>query len=141
MYVNPSFVSFFKIFFKGKMLPHYSLILVTSYLQLQWRFFVGFYSYQFYVFAETLHIFYLCKLQEMGDFQHAWQNASVMLVCVLGFLQLGALYANIRHDLRSEYNWEKSEHCEHQWSWVVWGCFKIPARVLWGRDPKKIFRF
>ena len=32
-----------------------------------------------------------------------------MLARVAGFLQAVALYANIRHDLRSEDNWRKSE--------------------------------
>ena len=31
------------------------------------------------------------------------------------------LYANIRHDPRVEYNLQKSEHSEHQWSWRFWG--------------------
>ena len=35
-------------------------------------------------------------------------------VHVADFLQSGALYANIRHDLRSEYNQQKSERSKHQ---------------------------
>ena len=56
---------------------------------------------------------------------------------VAAFLQSGALYANIRHDHRTEYNWRKSECSKHQWSWGVWGVL----RAQWGfqrvEHPKK----
>ena len=35
-----------------------------------------------------------------------------MLKRIVGFLQLGALSENIRHDLSSEYKWQKSERRE-----------------------------
>ena len=55
--------------------------------------------------------------------------------CVAGFLQSGALNANIRHEPRSEYNqWSKC-----QLSWGVWGCSGTPARVLGGEAPYKNF--
>ena len=54
---------------------------------------------------------------------------------IAGFLQTGALYANIRHDLRNEYDWQKSECSQHQWSWGVWGCSETPVGVLGGGAP------
>ena len=44
---------------------------------------------------------------------------------------LGALYANIRHDSRSEYNWWKSEHSKRQQSWGP-GIFWDPSEGLGG---------
>ena len=43
-------------------------------------------------------------------------NRFVLKKClhVAGFLHLGDLYVNIRHDLRSEYNWQKNERSEGQ---------------------------
>ena len=52
-----------------------------------------------------------------------------------GFLQSGALYANIRHDPRSEYNQQKSERSECQWSCGVWGCSEAPVVILGGGAP------
>ena len=52
-----------------------------------------------------------------------------------GFLQSGALYANSRHDPRSEYNWSKSEHNKHQRVWGVWGCSQTTVGVLVGGAP------
>ena len=49
---------------------------------------------------------------------------------VAGFLQLGALYATITHDPRSEYNWQKSKCSKRQRSWGVWGCSETPAGPL-----------
>ena len=40
------------------------------------------------------------------------------------------IYANIRHDPRSEYNQQKSECNEHQWSWGVWGFSETPKKIL-----------
>ena len=57
----------------------------------------------------------------------------------VGFLQLGALYSNIRHDPRSEYNQWKSECSERQWSWGVWKCSEIPAGVLWAWSTLRKF--
>ena len=37
-------------------------------------------------------------------------------LCVTVYLQSGALYENIRHDLRSEYSRRKSVRSKHQWS-------------------------
>ena len=51
------------------------------------------------------------------------------------FLQSGALYANIRLDPRSKYNWQKSECSKHQQRMGVWECSKTPAGVLWGGSP------
>ena len=51
-------------------------------------------------------------------------------LCIDGFLQLGALYATITHDLRSEYNWQKSECRECQQSWEVWRCSDTPEGPL-----------
>ena len=59
--------------------------------------------------------------------------------CVAGFLQSGALYANIRHELRSEYNQWKTECSKHQRSWGVWGCSETPSRVFGGEAPYKSF--
>ena len=55
---------------------------------------------------------------------------------VAGFLQLGALNANIRHDPRREYNQWRIECSEHEQSWEVWGCSETPVRVLRGRAPR-----
>ena len=52
-----------------------------------------------------------------------------------GFLQSGALYANIRHDPRSEYDQQKSELSECQWSCGVWGCSEAPVVILGGGAP------
>ena len=49
---------------------------------------------------------------------------------VAGFLQSDALYASITHDSRSEYNQQKSECSEGQWSWWIWGCFETPSGPL-----------
>ena len=49
---------------------------------------------------------------------------------VAGFLQLGALYATITHDPRSEYNWQKSECSGHQWSLGICGCSETPVEPL-----------
>ena len=49
---------------------------------------------------------------------------------VAGFLQLGALYATITHDPRSEYNQQKSECSERQWNLGDWGYFETPAGPL-----------
>ena len=49
---------------------------------------------------------------------------------VAGFLQLGALYASIRHDPSSKYSQQKNEHSQRQQSWGVWGCSETPAEVL-----------
>ena len=46
------------------------------------------------------------------------------------FLQLGALYATITHDPRSENNQQKSECNEHQQSWGIWGCSETPVGPL-----------
>ena len=51
-------------------------------------------------------------------------------LCIAGFLQSGALYATITHDTRSEYNQQKSECRECQWSWGVWICSETPAGPL-----------
>ena len=51
------------------------------------------------------------------------------------FLQSDVQYANIRHDPRSEYNQQKSQHIEHHWSWGVWGSSETLARVLGGGAP------
>ena len=51
---------------------------------------------------------------------------------------MGALYANIRHDLRSEYNWQKSECIKRQWTWGVWGCPETVG-VLGGGVPEENF--
>ena len=51
------------------------------------------------------------------------------------FLQSGALYANIRHDLKSEYNQQISERSEHQRTWGVWGWSETPVGVLVGEAP------
>ena len=48
-------------------------------------------------------------------------------LCVAGFLHLGALFSNIIHDPRSEYNRQKSEYSGHQRSWGAWGCSGTPA--------------
>ena len=45
------------------------------------------------------------------------------------FLQSGALCATITHP-RGEYNQQKSECSEHQWSWGVWGCSETPTGPL-----------
>ena len=47
-------------------------------------------------------------------------------LCQCCFLQLGALYANIRHDPWSDYSWQKSEHSKHQWTWGFLGPKKHP---------------
>ena len=39
----------------------------------------------------------------------------------------GVLYANIRHDLRSECNRWKSERSKHQWSWEGLEVFGEPS--------------
>ena len=49
---------------------------------------------------------------------------------VAGFLQLGALYATMTHDPRSEYNQQKSECSERQRNWGVWGCSETPVGPL-----------
>ena len=54
---------------------------------------------------------------------------------VAGFLQSGALYANIGHDPRTKYNRRKSDRSEHQWSWGVWGGSEIPAGFLGDEGP------
>ena len=43
---------------------------------------------------------------------------------VAGFLQLGAIHANIRHDPWSKYNRRKSERNKRQWSWGLWGVLR-----------------
>ena len=43
---------------------------------------------------------------------------------VAGFLQLGAIHANIRHDPWSKYNRRKSERSKRQWSWGLWGVLR-----------------
>ena len=50
-------------------------------------------------------------------------NRLVLKKClrVAGFLQSGALFANIRYDPRSEYNRGKSDHSERQRRWGVGG--------------------
>ena len=48
---------------------------------------------------------------------------------------MGALYANIRHDPKSEYNQRISECSERHWSWGVWGCSETPVGVLVGEAP------
>ena len=54
---------------------------------------------------------------------------------VAGFLQLGALYANIKHDPKSEYNQWISERSEPQRTWEIWGCSETPVGVLVGEVP------
>ena len=73
---------------------------------------------------------------------HMWQYAHentvrCAMVCdmhfekkcqhIAGFLQLGALYATITHNPRSEYNWQKSQHSECQQSQGVWECSATPV--------------
>ena len=61
---------------------------------------------------------------------------------VAGFLQSGVLYANIRHDPRSEYNQQKSEHNKRQWSCGGggggglggWGCSGNPSGGFRGQS-------
>ena len=60
-------------------------------------------------------------------------NRSVFLkkcLWVAGFLQSDALYATITHNLRSEYNRQKSECSKHQQRWGVWGCSETPPGPL-----------
>ena len=65
-----------------------------------------------------------------------------MLIHVAALLQSGALYANIRHDPRSEYNWQKSERGKCQWSWEVWGCSETPVGGFGGQSTlRKFFSF
>ena len=52
---------------------------------------------------------------------------------------MGALFANIRHGPRSEYNQWKSECSERQWSWGVWRCSETPAGVLVGWSTLRKF--
>ena len=54
---------------------------------------------------------------------------------LLVFFQSGALYANIRHDPKSEYNQRISERSEHQRTWGVCGCSETPLGVLVGEAP------
>ena len=53
------------------------------------------------------------------------------------FFQLGPLYANIRHDPRSEYNPWKNEHSEHQQNWGV-GYVLRPQCFRW-QSPLRLF--
>ena len=53
---------------------------------------------------------------------------------VAGFLQLGALYANTRHDLRSEYNCWKSEHSELGKLGVFWDCSGSLRKFLGSKE-------
>ena len=61
------------------------------------------------------------------------------MLCVACFLQSGSLNANTRHDPRSEYNQQKNERSECQWSWGVWKCSENPAGVLGSRVPWENF--
>ena len=56
----------------------------------------------------------------MNFFIHSLNRFFKKCLHVAGFLQLGALYANIKHDARSEHNLQKSECSKSQWSQVVW---------------------
>ena len=57
---------------------------------------------------------------------------------VAGFLQSDALYANITHDPRSEYNRRESERSKRQWSRSVWGVLR-PQRGFSGRSTLRKF--
>ena len=56
-------------------------------------------------------------------------------LCVAGFLQSGALYANIGHDPRSEYDQRINECSKRQRSWGVWGCSETSAGILVAEAP------
>ena len=59
---------------------------------------------------------------------------------VAGFLQSGALNANIRHDPRSKCNQCKSEQSKRQWSLVIGGILRAQQPFLGTEYPGKILR-
>ena len=81
---------------------------------------------KFYNFIKgimCIYIVFLKTIRQMFDFKKK-------CLCVAVYLQSGALYENIRHDLRSEYSRRKSVRSKHQWSWEIWGYFRTLAGFL-----------
>ena len=76
----------------------------------------------------------------MNFFIHSLNRFVFLKKClhIAGFLQLGALYANIRHDPRSEYNRHESEHSEHQQSWSSGGILR-PQQGFRGQSTLRKF--
>ena len=68
----------------------------------------------------------------MNFFIHFLNRSFFKIKClhVASFLQVAALHANIRHDPRSEYNQQESEHSECQRGWVVWECTETATGYL-----------
>ena len=91
-------------------------------------------------FGVTIFLFILSRFSIVSNTMIFFIHSLNRFVCffflkclhVAGFLQLGALYANIRYDPRSEYHWRKSERSERQRSWGVIECSETPAEVLGG---------
>ena len=83
-----------------------------------------------------LAVFPSLVMQQISSFLKQVCFSFFKCLCIAGFLQLGALYANTRHDPRSEYNWWKKERSECQWSWGGWECSENPAGVLGGETPE-----
>ena len=63
-----------------------------------------------------LAIFPLLAMQQLSSFILYTGLFFKKCIHVSGFLQLGAIYPNIRYDPRSKYNQQKSECIEHQQS-------------------------